>query len=88
MANQGITRIEFNDKGIQDLFQCEGLKAEIEKNTDRICEEANANGNCDGFIGHVEMGRIGRWVGLIRASDKKSLQAAAEDKALERALHS
>lgn len=87
MAKSGLTKIEFNDEGIKAMFQCDGLRQVIEQQTERITAEANANGNCEGFEGQVVMGRIGRYVGLIRATDKKSFQAASEDKALERALH-
>ena len=79
--------IEINPDGIKAMFQSDGLRQVMEQQTDRITEEANANGNCDGFVGQVVMGRIGRYVGLVRASDKQSMKAASEDKALERALH-
>ena len=87
MAKSGLTKIEFNDSGIKAMFQSDGLRQVMEQQTDRITEEANANGNCDGFVGQVVMGRIGRYVGLVRASDKQSMKVASEDKALERALH-
>lgn len=86
MANH-ITKIEFSDEGMRQLFQCDGLRQVMETQTERVTNEANANGDCDGFVGQVVMGQIGRYVGLVRASDKKSFQAASEDKALERALH-
>ena len=87
MAKSGLTKIEFNDDGIKAMFQCDGLRQVMEQQTERVTTEANANGDCDGFVGQVVMGRIGRYVGLVRASDKKSMKAASEDKALERALH-
>lgn len=87
MAKSGLTKIEFNDDGIKAMFQCDGLRQVMEQQTERVTTEANANGDCDGFVGQVVMGRIGRYIGLVRASDKKSMKAASEDKALERALH-
>lgn len=87
MAKSGMTKFEMQPSGLREMFQCDGLKQVIEQNTERITAEANENGNCDGFQGQVVMGRIGRYVGLVRATDKQSFKAASEDKALERALH-
>lgn len=87
MAKSGLTRLEFQDAGMRAMFQCDGVKQVVEQNTERITNEANEIGNCDGFQGQVVMGRIGRYVGLVRATDKQSFKAASEDKALERALH-
>ena len=87
MAKSGLTKIEFSNEGMRALFQCDGTKQVIEQNTERITAEANENGNCDGFVGKTVMGRIGRYVGLVRATDKQSMKAASEEKALERALH-
>lgn len=87
MAKSGLTKIEFIDAGFKGIFQSDGCKQIIEQTTERVRDEANVNGNCDGFESQVVMGRIGRHIGLIRATDNKSLQAASEDKALERALH-
>lgn len=87
MAKSGLTKLEFNDAGIRSMFLCEGLKSVMEQTTDRVTNEANDNGNCDGFVGQTVMGHIGRYIGLVRASDKQSMKAASEDKALERALH-
>ena len=86
MAKSGLT-IDFQDAGMRAMFQCDGLKQVIEQNTERITNEANEIGNCDGFQGQVVMGRIGRYVGLVRATDKQSFKTASEEKALERALH-
>lgn len=87
MANSGVTKIEFIDSGFKAIFQSDGCRQVVEETTNRICDEANANGNCDGFESQVVMGRIGRYVGLIKSGDKESAKAASEDKALERALH-
>ena len=87
MAKSGLTRLEFQDAGMRAMFQCDGVKQVIEQNAERITNEANEIGNCDGFQGQVVMGRIGRYVGLVRATDKQSFKAASEEKALERALH-
>ena len=87
MAKSGLTNIEFSNEGMRALFQCDGTKQVVEQNTERITAEANENGNCDGFVGQTVMGRIGRYVGLVRATDKQSMKAASEEKALERALH-
>lgn len=87
MAKSGLTKTEFPIKGLRALFQCDGTKQAIEQNTERVTAEANENGNCDGFKGQTVMGHIGRYVGLVRATDKQSMKAASEEKALERALH-
>ena len=87
MAKSGLQKLEINLDGLKALFPCEGTKQVIEQQTERVVAEANANGDCDGFVGQVVMGQIGRYIGLVRASDKKSFKAASEDKALERALH-
>ena len=87
MAKSGLQKIEINPDGIKAMFQSDGLRQVMEQQTERVVDEANANGNCDGFVGQVVMGQIGRYVGLVRASDKQSMKAASEDKALERALH-
>ena len=87
MAKSGMTKFEMNVEGLKSMFQCEGLKSVMEQTTDRVTAEANENGNCDGFVGQTVMGRIGRYVGLVRATDKQSMKAASEEKALERALH-
>ena len=87
MAKSGLQKIEFNDAGMKAMFQCDGLRQVMEEQTNRVTDEANANGNCEGFQGQVVMGRIGRYVGLVRATDKQSFKAASEYKALERALH-
>ena len=86
----GLERIEFIDAGFKGILQSDGCKELIEETTARICDEANANNTRggDGFASEVILsGRAGRYIGLIRPTDKNAVTAATEDSAVERALH-
>lgn len=85
-----FTKIEFVNAGFKGILQSDGCEDLVKQTTERICSEANGNNTRGGkgFESKVILsGRAGRYIGLIKPSDKKAITAASEDSAVERALH-
>ena len=85
------TTIEFISAGFEAILCDEGTMALVREQTERICENANAN-NTRGGNGFESATRLGRAYGSQRAlgfvftTDEKSRIAESEDKALSRAV--
>lgn len=83
--------IEWNHAGFEALLCDEGTMALVQQQTDRICENANAN-NSRGGNGFESGTRLGkaygsqRALGFVYSTDNKSALAESEDKALSRAV--
>lgn len=88
MANSHITKIEFLNDGYKALLESDEVRSIVEEHAQRIANEANANGGCDGYKATVLKGHYGggRYVGIVAATDKKSLTAESENQALTRTI--
>ena len=88
MASQ--VRIKFNSKGFKDILCSDGVKGAVSEAASSIQSRANANNTRggEGFAVSTWMGSYGggRWVGSVSSTDRKSMVAEAEDKALSRAV--
>lgn len=89
MATQ--MKLKFNSDGFRQILCGDGVKQLVESTTERIAGNANANNlrGGKGFESTVRMGGFGggRWVGYVSTTDMRSRIAAAEDKALDRAVY-
>lgn len=83
-------KIKFISKGFKEILCSGGVKSLVEEHTANIQGNANANNmrGGEGFGAKVWMGNYGggRWVGSVMTTDKKSMIAEAEDKALSKAV--
>lgn len=81
-------RIEFLSDGFRQILLSDGTKQLVTETAENIAARANANGGVDGFIPTVIVGGYGggRYIGFVNATDKASLIAESEDKALTRAI--
>ena len=78
-------RIEFISQGFQDILFSDGCQQVVQETADGIAERANANAGLDSFSAStVKAGT--RWIGFASTTDKDSMIAEAEDKALTRAI--
>ena len=85
------TTIEWNHEGFEEILCCEGTMNLVQQQTERICDNANANNNHGGkgFDSATRMGRAygsRRALGFVYSTDDKSAIAESEDKALSRAV--
>lgn len=87
MAIQSV-RIQFISEGFRQILLSEGTKQVVEQTAEEIKDRANANYGGDGFQANVIVGAYGggRYVGFVNATDKWSLKAESEDKALTGAI--
>lgn len=88
MANSGITHIEFNNKGFEEILASDGCRNLVEEATNGIGNLANANNTRGGtgFATNVLYGsKAKRYVGFVSTTDDKSEQAESEEGALSRA---
>lgn len=83
-----LVRIEFISEGFKQVLMSEGTKAIVTETAENIADKANANYGGDGFKPSVIRGNYGggRYVGFVNATDKGSLVAESEDKALTGAI--
>lgn len=81
-------RIEFISKGFKEILESEGTRNIVSQTAESISSKANSNYGGDGFQASVIKGNYGggRWVGFVNATDKESLIAETEDKALTGAI--
>lgn len=81
-------RIEFNSEGFRQILLSEGTKQLVEQTADGIRDRANASYGGDGFESNVIVGNYGggRYIGFVKATDKGSMIAESEDKALTGAI--
>ena len=84
-----IRKIEFVSTGFKEILNSSGVESEIRRQTEMVCERANANleAESEGFKSEVFTGDgQGRVVGVVYTTDHASRVAEAEDKALSRAV--
>ncbi len=83
-------RIEFNSEGFRQILLSQGCHDVVTQYTEEIAAKANANNQRggEGFKASTQVGGYGggRWIGFVGMTDKKSMIAESEDKALTRAL--
>lgn len=81
-------RIEFISAGFRDILLSEGTKEFVAQTCDQIKDRANASYGGDGFKSNVEKSGYagGRWIGFVKTTDKASLKAESENKALTGAI--
>lgn len=83
-------RIEFNSEGFRQILLSQGCHDVVTQYTEEIATKANANNQRggEGFKASTQVGGYGggRWIGFVGTTDKKSMIAESEDKALTRAL--
>lgn len=83
-------RLEFISDGFKEILESEGVHDLVQEVTEGICDRANGNNarGGEGFSSKVVLGNYGggRWVGFVETTDKNSMIAEAEDKALTGAI--
>lgn len=81
-------RLQFISDGFKQILNSEGTKNLVTQTAEDIANRANANYGGDGFQPRVIQGGYGggRWIGFVNATDKESLAAESEDKALTGAI--
>lgn len=83
-------KIEFNSAGFKEILTSDGVKALVQSTAEAIQAKANANiaEESEGFSARVRIGGYGggRWIGHVTTTDKASIRAESEDKALTRAV--
>lgn len=88
MASQ--MKIKFISKGFKEILCSGGTKNLVTQQASIIQGTANANNmrGGEGFGTHTWMGGYGggRWIASVSTTDRKSMIAEAEDKALSRAV--
>lgn len=84
MATQ--IRLEFISEGFKQILESGEVHDLVQETADQICDRANAANNRggEGFTTNVIQGYYGggRWIGFVKTTDKQSMIAEAEDKAL------
>lgn len=84
------TRIVFNSDGFRQILLSDGCHELVQNVTEEIADRANANNDRggEGFKSSTQVGGYGggRWIGFVSTTDKKSMIAESEDKALTRSL--
>lgn len=87
------TKLEFVPKGFEEILCSEGARAACESAGSEIQARANANLNDSGSEGYAMSSRTVTAYGSLRnmtfvyTTDKASIIAEAEDKALSRAVN-
>ena len=82
---KGNIRLEFNPNGFAQILHSEACHELVQSTAEGIAERANANSGLDSFKA-TSMNLSTRYVGFASTTDKASLKAESEDKALTRAL--
>ena len=84
------TRLEFISEGFKQILESEGVHDLVQQTAEEICDRANAANNRggEGFTTSVIQGNYGggRWIGFVKTTDKQSMIAESEDKALSGAV--
>lgn len=83
-------RITFDSKGFRKILFSSGVKEVLEKEAEKIQSRANSNNKRGGagFSANVWKGSYGggRLVASVSTTDRKSIIAESEDKALSKAV--
>lgn len=78
-------RIEFISEGFREILNSDGCQELVQQTAEGIAERANANAGLDTF--EATSVRAGtRWIAFASTTDKASLAAESEEKALTRAI--
>ena len=82
-----MMRIEFNSDGFAALLKSSEVQDLIRGHTDAVKQRADAyvTGETEGFRADTKL-MISRWVGLIGTSDRATMIAESEQKALTKAV--
>ena len=89
MAKQ--VEIEFISEGFEQILTGSGVLSVVQSETESICSRANAANTRggEGFQSNVKLThayRSNRYVGFVGTTDKASMMAESEDKALSGAV--
>ena len=84
MAKNNI-RLEFKSEGFAQILASEGCHQLVQSVAEEIAEKANANSGLDSFVA-TSVKAPTRYIGFASSTDKASLKAESEDKALTGAL--
>ena len=83
-------RIVFNSNGFRQLLLSDGVRELVQSTAEEICDKANGNNTRggEGFVVRTQVGGYGggRYIAFVSSTDKNSLIAESEDKALTGAL--
>jgi len=83
-------RIVFNSEGFRQILLSEGCHEVVTQVTEEIKDRANSNNarGGEGFRASTQVGGYGggRWIGFVSTTDKNTMIAESEDKALTGAL--
>ena len=83
-------RIVFNSEGFRKILLSEGCHEVVTQVTEEIKDRANSNNarGGEGFRASTQVGGYGggRWIGFVSTTDKNTMIAESEDKALTGAL--
>lgn len=83
-------QIEFISAGFKAILESDGVKELVEDQAKAIADRANGNNDRggSGFVASSKLGGYGggRWVAFVSTTDKSSMLAESEDKALTRAI--
>lgn len=88
MAEQ--VRLQWNKDGFRQILLSDGCHQLVQGVTEEIQMRANDNNERggEGFRASTQVGGYGggRWIGFVSSTDKASMIAESEDKALTRAV--
>lgn len=86
----GTAKIEFISEGFRQILMSEGVRSLVQQTADDIKSRADANimEESEGFSANVWPGGYGggRWVGSVTTTDRASIIAESEEKALSKAV--
>ena len=87
---EGLQRIEFNSAGFREILMSGGVQGLVTETAADIQGRANANiqEESEGYAVEVIACGFGggRWIGFVSTTDKASMIAESENKALTRAV--
>lgn len=78
-------RLEFKSEGFRKILRSQAAVAMCMDHATPLANQANANGDCEGFEAKASVG-ANRARAAVIATDRESRRAEASDKALTRAL--
>lgn len=83
-----MIRVEFNSDGFAALLKGSEVQQMIEGHTNEVKQRADGyiTGDSEGFKGDTKLMGT-RWVGLVGTTDRASMVAESENKALEKAVN-
>lgn len=84
MAKSNV-KLVFNSEGFAQILASEGCHDLVQSVAEDVAARANANSGLDSFVA-TSVKAPTRYIGFASTTDKASLKAESEDKALTRAL--